>query len=171
MTALALAVASGALAHTPYRQWVVYRKKHLLLGTHRDDDAGYRTAKDAAAHLVEALPASKARVARAPAPSRLASLLATDQLDVAILKPSLAAEMAAGRNVFAAYGPIDLKTLLMLSDGRMLVAHARFPDEHAELVADALLGSALATKAAQADEPPLPWHPGVIDTLNAHAAN
>jgi len=41
----ALAVAAPAHAHTPYRQWVVYRKRHLLVGCHRGDAPAYPRAK------------------------------------------------------------------------------------------------------------------------------
>jgi len=39
--ALRLSVGAAAAlllsGHTPYRQWVVYRKKHLLIGCHKAD--------------------------------------------------------------------------------------------------------------------------------------
>jgi hypothetical protein len=42
-------VAAAALVmllggHTPYGQWVVYRKKHLVIGCHREDPATYELA-------------------------------------------------------------------------------------------------------------------------------
>ena len=43
-------------AHTPYGQWVVYRKKHLLIGAHRADPATYELAKKLAAVLAHSLP-------------------------------------------------------------------------------------------------------------------
>ena len=34
----ALAAAVLLSGHTPYGQWVVYRKKHLLIGCHKADE-------------------------------------------------------------------------------------------------------------------------------------
>ncbi len=52
--------------HTPYGQWVVYRKKHLLIGCHKADPETYDLAKRVVALLDAHLPAAKSRVARAP---------------------------------------------------------------------------------------------------------
>lgn len=158
--ALAVAGVGAARAHTPFRQWVVYRKKHLLIGCHRRDDEGYALAKSVAGELAARLPTSRARVARAPAPSRLASLLATDQLDVAVLDPATAAAMVRADGVFAAYGELPLRTLVVIQEGHALLAHARFPDDHASLVTDALQESPLAPASLQQGEPAAPWHPG-----------
>ncbi len=161
---LALRLAGGAAAavllsgHTPYGQWVVYRKKHLLIGCHRADPPTYDLAKQAVALLAEHLPAAKARVARAPDARRLASLLGTDQLEVAILDRERAAAMRAGSGRFAPYGPIALSLLTPL-EGRLLVSRADFPQRHAWLVTGALAGTDLAP-AAPAEDHGLPWHPG-----------
>lgn len=157
----ALLLADPAASHTPYGQWVVYRKAHLLVGCHRADATACALARDAAAHLAQRLPASKARTARAPAATRLASLLATDQLDVAVLTPPEIAGMTAGDGVFSAYGAIDLTTLALFPSGHALVAHARFPDEHALLVSKALDGSPLVPAASASSTPPTRFHPAV----------
>jgi hypothetical protein len=169
--ALSIAALAGAAfavpagAHTPYRQWVIYRKKHLLLGSHRDDPAGYRLAREAAEELAFHVPSSRARVARAPAATRLAGLIATDQLDIAVLEPDLVRAMSTGEGIFGAYGAIDLQTLIVFVDGRALVAHARFPDEHAAIVAEALVESPLAPLEAQFGSPPVPWHPAAQEIV------
>lgn len=145
--------------HTPYGQWVVYRKKHLLIGCHRKDPETYDVAKAVVAALASHLPAAKARVARAPHAGRLASLLGTEQMDVAVLGPADAAATAAGDGPFAAYGPVALRLLTPVDD-RLLVAGAAFPDRHAWLVTGALAGSALAPDPQARREAVLPWHPG-----------
>lgn len=165
LASIALMAAGPALAHTPYRQWVVYRQKHLMLGTHRGDPEGYRIAKRVADVLLEHLPASRARVARAPAATRLAGLLATGQLDVAVLQPASVAAMMTADGVFSAYGRVRLRTLAMLVDDRTLVAVADFPGPHAAAVTEALIGSPVAPAAAQKVEPPAPWHPGAREIL------
>jgi hypothetical protein len=153
--ALLLALlAAPAAAHTPYRQWVVYRRKHLLVGCHRDDAAGQAAARAAVTALEAHLPDARSRVARAPAATRLAALLATDQLDLAVLAPGEVSAMMAAEGPFAAYGRIPLTALAPLGAGHALLAHARFRDDHAALVSEAL-----AEEAADAP-PPAPWHPG-----------
>ena len=158
-----VALACGAAAaHTPYRQWVVYRRKHLLIGCHRDDDPAHAAARAAAAHLEEHLPTARARVARAPAATRLAALMATDQLDLAVLAPGEVEGMMTAAGPFSVYGRVPLTTLLPLGSDHALVAHARFPDDHAALVAEALRDAAVArTEPRREAAPPAPWHPGV----------
>jgi len=156
--ALLKAAGLGAAAlvlggHTPYRQWVVYRKKHLLIGCHRQDPRTYELAQDAVAVLDEHLPAASARVARAPHAGRLASLLGTEQLDVAVLAADQAAAMRVGSGAFEPYGPISLNLLSPLRD-RLLIARSDFPARHAWLVAEALMET---TRAGDAS---IPLHPG-----------
>jgi hypothetical protein len=139
LTALALLSLAGVTrAHTPYRQWVVYRRKHLLIGTTRADPDGYRLGKELAAVLVSELPESRARVARARDARRLASLMATGQLRVALLDTHGALAMAAGDPPFQDFGPQDLRVLLVM-ERRLLVAVAALPDRHAWLVTGTLL--------------------------------
>ena len=155
----ALAAAVLLSGHTPYGQWVVYRKKHLLIGCHRTDPPTYDLAKRAVALLEEHLPAAKARPARAPDARRLASLLGTEQLDVAILDGERAAAMRAGSGRFTPYGPVALNLLVPL-EGRLLVSRTDFPERHAWLVTGALAGTALAPAPEPADEHSVAWHPG-----------
>lgn len=171
---LGLRAAAGAAAavlltgHTPYGQWVVYRKKHLLIGCHRADPATYDLAKRVVGLLDEHLPAAKSRVARAPNAGRLASLLATAQMDVATLGPDDATAMLAGSGGFAAYGPVALRLLLPLEE-RLLVARADFPERHAWLVASALVGTALVPGGQGTDDLGVPWHPGARAFLEGRA--
>jgi len=170
----ALRLSAGAAAalllggHTPYGQWVVYRKKHLLIGCHKADPETYDQAKRVVALLAEHLPAAKSRVARAPDAGRLASLLGTAQMNVAILGPEDAAAMLRGAGRFEPYGAIALRVLTPV-DGRLLLARADFPERHAWLVTGALAG----TDLAPAPQPPgdsagdfdVPWHPGSLAFL------
>lgn len=155
--------------HTPYGQWVVYRKKHLLIGCHKDDPETYALAKRAVALLAEHLPAAKARVARAPFAGRLASLLGTDQLEVAVLGAGDARAMLRGEGAFAAYGPVPLRLLVPVGE-RLLVAHADFPGDHAALVTGALVGTALAPGAPAPAAPAVPWHPASRARVEGAAA-
>lgn len=154
LLALAGLASRAASAHTPYRQWEVYRKKHLLIGCHRQDLSTWEEAKTLVAMLDRHLPEARARVARAPRPARLASLMATEQLDVAVLAPDTASAMAAGAKAFSAYGPVPL-TLLGALPRHVLVARADFPAGHGWLVAEALDG-----RLAPAGHRVLPVHAG-----------
>jgi len=155
----AAAAALVLCGHTPYGQWVAYRKKHLLIGCHRADPETYSLAKAVVAELDAHLPAAKARVARAPHAGRLASLLGTEQMEVAVLDATDAAAMAAGSGPFAAYGPVAI-TLLAPVETKLLVARAGFPDRHAWLVTGALAGTDLTAAAQTGEGSLLPWHPG-----------
>ena len=112
----------NAQAHTLYGQWVVYRKKHLLIGCHRKDPLTFDLAKRIEAEFTHALPEAKARVARAPHPERLASLLGTDQLEIAVLAIAEAEAMAAGTGEFAPYGRQPLTLLADLQSAAVGLA-------------------------------------------------
>lgn len=157
LTGLAAGVAAPALGHTLYPQWVAYRRKHLLVGCHRKDMTTWHLAEALAAEINAALPEAKARVARAPHPERLASLLGTDQMEIAVLGPE-AVDLAAGEGRFAPYGLVPLRLLAGLGD-HALYAHGGFPDRHAWMVRAALHESALLDEAG---ETVLPWHPGAV---------
>jgi len=103
--------------------------------------------------LAEHLPAAKSRIARAPDAGRLASLLGTAQMAVAIL----------GR--FEAYGAVSLRLLLPIA-GRLLIARTDFPARHAWLVTGALAGTELAPAPQPGGgDPGIPWHPGSLTLL------
>lgn len=145
--ALGLILAAGAgaaAAHTPYRQWVVYRQRHLVIGSHRGDLRTFELAEAAVAALASALPEASARVARGPRAERMAALLGTGQLSVAVLAADEAAAMAAARPPFADYPPTPLAALAALEDPYALFARPDLPDGHAWLIAEALHWSGLA---------------------------
>ncbi len=148
-------------AHSPYRQWQVYRQKHLLILTSRTDPAGQELGRRVARVLADHLPASAARTTRAPGLGRVSSLLATGQLDVALLPRRAAAELARG---------LPLRTLVGL-DRHLLVCREDFPLRHAYLVAKTLSthGEELAGDSraplAPDSEAVIPVHPGAAAYL------
>jgi hypothetical protein len=154
-------VSSG---HTPYRQWMVYRQRHLLILTDRSDPPSYPLGKQIAAVLAARLPASKARVTRAPHTERIASLISSKQLDVALMSPPDATALAAGLPPFEAYGPVALRTLVVL-DGYLLICRNDFPARHAYAVTSTLdrHRDELPPIATDAEaSPPIPLHPGAL---------
>lgn len=154
-----LGIGTAALAgmgHTPYRQWQVYRQKHLLIGTQKADPGSYPLGQAIARQLVERLPESRARVTRGPDARRLASLLTTGQLDLILLEAGEVGALSGGEPPFGDYGPIELRTLAVF-DGYRLVTRPDFPAHHAWQIAQAL-------RQDPADLPatgPAPAHPGV----------
>ena len=154
-------VSSG---HTPYRQWMVYRQRHLLILTDRSDPPSYPLGKQVAAVLAAHLPASKARVTRAPHTERIASLISSKQLDVALMSPPDAVTLAAGLPPFEAYGPVALRTLIVL-DGYLLICREDFPARHAYVVTRTLdlhRDELTQVAAAGAESPAIPLHPGAV---------
>ena len=129
---------TSAYAHTPYKQWQVYRRKHLLIGCHKDVDLTYSLAKSIVSALDTHLPRASARVARAPTAGRIASLMATDQMDVAVVQPTAATMMFDGVGKFKPYGSIALNTLMHI-DSFALICRSDLPERHAWLIVDALL--------------------------------
>lgn len=151
-------------AHTPYRQWQVYRRRHLLIGTSKADAPTYPLGQRIAELLASELPESSARVARGPDPWRLASLLTSRQLEVVLLSSADVAALRDGGAPFEAFGPTALNALFAFGD-YFLVCRPDFPPHHAYLVvetlsahADAIAGSAPADPLAS----PVPIHPGAL---------
>lgn len=158
--ALAALAAGAAGAHTPYGQWTVYRRRNLFLVAARSDAAAVALAERLAADLARELPASHARMTRAADPVRVASLLATGQLDVAVLARGEAAAMFAGSGPYAAVGPVPLRALAGLGQ-HLLVATEDFPPRHAYLLAQAVAHLDVAGAEPAASAPlPVPEHEG-----------
>lgn len=154
----------AASAHTPYRQWQIYRRKHLLIGTSKADAATYPLGQEIAEVLATHLPESSARVTRGPDPWRLASLLTTGQLDVVLLSGEDVAALRDGAPPFEAFGRTELRTLFRFGD-HWLVTRPDFPAHHAFEVARTLgeqAGTIEAANPAGSNTSPVPVHPGAL---------
>lgn len=136
-TGLAATTYLVAGGHTPYRQWTVYRRKHLLIGTCRADEPTYALGKHIAATLEEHLPESKARVSRAPDQRRLASLITTGQLEIMLFSSADTTALRDGAPPFEDFGATPLTAVFTFGD-HLLVTRPDFPDRHAWLVAKTL---------------------------------
>jgi hypothetical protein len=146
--ALVAAAWLATAGHTPYRQWQVYRRRHLLIGTSKADAPTYPLGQRVAELLATHLPESSARVTRGPDPWRLASLLTTGQLEVVLLSASDVAALRDGRAPFAAFGPTDLNALFAFGD-YFLVCRPDFPAHHAYQVVQTLADNAALIAGAR----------------------
>lgn len=165
---LGVAAAAALLAggHTPYEQWVVYRRRVLLIGSSRDDPEGYRLGGQIADVLAREIPESRARVSRAPNAGRLAGLIATGQMDFAVLPWPDGVALASGQPPFTDFEGVAL-TGLFGFESHVLACVAAVPATHAYLISGVLdrvverdSGSGFAmAKAGGA----LSLHPGARD--------
>ncbi|MGJ3246048.1 MAG: hypothetical protein ACFE0I_08245 [Elainellaceae cyanobacterium] len=131
------AIAFPLIAHAPYPQWNVYRKRYLFILTSKSDAPTFAMGKAIAQTLATYLPESKARVSRAPDPQRIASLLNTHQMEIAIVSKPDAIAMVQGTPPFASFGGIPLYSLADLGD-YLLVSSDDFSNRHAQVVTETL---------------------------------
>lgn len=158
------------LGHAPYPQWNVYRKRNLFILASRTDAPSYELGKAIAQNLATHLVKSHAHIARTPDMGRIASLLSTEQVELAVLPIDIATQMTNGTAPFEGYGAIPL-TALRRYDPYVLVAHAHMPDHHAYQVTQTLAqypleaeAQSIATETAETMLP-FDFHPGAIAYL------
>lgn len=147
-TALGLSAAlllplRDVMAHTPYRQWDIFRKRYLqILSSHSDLD-GDAMADAWVARLRDHLPLSNAMVSRARDVARVASLLKTNQAKLAVLSHAHARAMYEASAPFEDYRPMPLQ--VMIDNGsHLLVARDDLPLHHGYALTGALLEEASA---------------------------
>jgi hypothetical protein len=174
-TALKLGLAGAAWllcgAHTPYGQWQVYRRRHLMIGTSRADAPTYPLGQRVAEVLATYLPESSARVTRGPDAWRLASLLTSGQIEVVLLTTAALVALRDGSTPFEAFGATRLCSLVVFGGqggAHWLVCRPDFPDRHAYLVVETLAIHGDLTLGGRTPDPatsPVPLHPGVLAYL------
>ena len=130
--------ALPAWAHTPYRQWDIFRKRHMQLLTSHSDLEGDKVADIWVEVLAETLPLSHALVSRARDINRVAALLKTNQAKLAILSYAHADAMFNGRAPFEEFNPMPLQVLLDTGD-HVLVARDDLPLHHGYVVTAGLM--------------------------------
>ena len=158
--AAVLVSGRSVLAHTPYRQWKIYRQRHLMIGASREDAATYPKAKEIQAFLETHLPEASARVARARTRRRLADLLETDQIRIVLLSIDDAIALGRGRPPFRS--PVAVRTLWRFGE-HALVVRPSFPPAHAWMLARTFAenGAAPAGSSPTSAHPEIPLHEGV----------
>jgi hypothetical protein len=166
--------AAGAAAiwlcgHAPYGQWGVYRRRYLLILTSRADPPSFELGKRVAEVLADRLPSSNAQVSRAPNKERIASLISSHQLDVALMRRDDAAALRQGQPPFAGHGPVKLFTIVGVGEF-LLACRDDFAARHAWLIAEAFdkgrdaLPELLLPRASSSEPPDarIPLHPGAL---------
>jgi hypothetical protein len=176
---LSLTIAAGSglvlMGHSPYRQWQVYRKQRLIIVTAVDAAEASAIGDALAALLATELPESRAMAARARDSIEIVKLLASGQLDLALLSPADARQALEGRGRFAENGAVALRALANLGS-QLFVCLADFPTPRAHELARTVAehGRSLERTAAAAalrDAAPrgaeeavtIPWHPGALE--------
>ena len=138
MSAALLSVT--AKAHSPWGQYAVYRQKHLLVLSTRDDLKSYGYSKLLVEVINKEAPEAKARPARAVNLERAYNLLRTDQFQFALLSSGNIESMRTAIGPFEDRPPVDLKTIYQF-DELEFVVRAEFPSELVGIITDAVLSN------------------------------
>jgi hypothetical protein len=135
--AIALFPLIPPLAHTPFPQWKVYRKLHLFIVVNREDPVAYELGQAIAHTLADEIPESRARVTRARDAIRLASLISTEQLDVALVPTSELMAWQRHQSPYDQLQPTQLKELFEVND-YVLISRDDFLPEHSTWIKQTL---------------------------------
>jgi len=129
-----------ALAHSPWGQYQVYRQKHLLVLSTRDDLQSYPYSKKLVEALNKSVPESKARPARAINLERAYNLLRTNQFQFALLSKTNVEMMRNASDQFQGKNKVDLKTIYEFGDLEFVV-QPDFPEDLVAVVTHGVLES------------------------------
>jgi TRAP-type uncharacterized transport system substrate-binding protein len=177
---LRLTVAGGlwlALsAHSPYRQWEVHRKTRLVLLVSATEKQSVLLGSMLAAIYVQHLPESRATMARARDNNDVVRLMASKQLDVALLRERDAYAALVGEGPYADSGAPRLRALAVLGD-YVFVCRDDLPAASAYMLTETLaerwrdIDPALV-RAAPSPRPAntlqIPLHPGALEYYRDH---
>ena len=132
-----MAAAGCALAlltaHSPYRQWEVYRKSRLVIVASFEEQEAVRLGRRLADALARHIPQSRAMLARARDTNDMFRLLGSKQLDMALVGEADAHAAAGG----ASGGKIPLRSLARIGP-YLLVCREEFPRANAYEIAETL---------------------------------
>jgi TRAP-type uncharacterized transport system substrate-binding protein len=149
-------------------QWKRSGAGDLLLYINGQDPGSGEIGEMLAKQLRKVLPESGARVAREPTAARVASVLSTEQGNLAVIAYDIALEMYRGQPPFQAVGPIELRVLVE-NYKYQVVCRADFRRDPGYLVAEALMKDPEPLKltvperpAARAGRDSIPTHPGAL---------
>lgn len=152
------------VGHTPFPQWKVYRQRHMFIAIDRSDAAAADLGHALVDILDRDLPEAEAKITRAINAVGIASLLSTEQLDVALMRKPDAVAWAQGTAAFQAIEPVSLRTLVDLGD-YLLLCRANFPDHHAAVISHALAHAGLARSTALPSTQAAPQEDAITATI------
>lgn len=177
---LRAALAAGAwlvlTGHSPYRQWEVHRKARLVLLVSRSEEPSVLLGRTLAALYAERLPESRATMARARDSNDVVRLIASKQLDVALLREREAYAALAGEGRYAQGGSVALRALAVLGE-YVFVCRDDLPNASAYMLTEVLAESwreidPALVGAAKSPRPggtlPVPLHPGALQYYRDH---
>jgi len=157
------------------RQWRRSRAGDLLLYINAQDPGSDEIGEMLAKQLRKLLPESGARVAREPTAVRVASVMGTQQGNLAVIAYDIAREIYRGNPPFTAARPIELRVLVENFKYQVL-CRADFERDRAYLVTEALMKDPELLKLRVPDRPAgttsrdsVPTHPGALAFLNGEA--
>ena len=164
------------LAHTPYRQWVVYRSQRLLIVAGRAEPEAFPLTERLVGDLLRIIPETKAEAARTPTLRHITRLLLSRQIPLAVVTEEQAQLMFLGEGEGRAEGPVPLRVLAFLQEPYVLVSHVEYDRDRAYLVVSGLFdgeGSqalssrdrTLAAMIARSRAIQVPLHSGLLDFL------
>ena len=84
------------LGHAPWGQWQVYRQRHMLFLSTREDKPSYPFSKTLVSIIELYLPEASPKPARAKDYRTVHGLLSTDQMPVAVLSKNVAKSLILG---------------------------------------------------------------------------
>jgi TRAP-type uncharacterized transport system substrate-binding protein len=175
---LALAGGSWLLltGHSPYRQWDVYRKVRLVVVVDAEDATSVRLGEAIAGALAKHLPESRAMMARARDLNDLVRLVASKQLDTALMREDDAWAASRGAERFKDNGSVPLRTLAELG-AHVFVCRDDLPEAAAYRLAETVAQrwmeiSAGMPNPARGPKPVqparIPLHPGANEYYDDH---
>ena len=162
--------------HSPYRQWEVYRKTRLVLLTSAADPQSVQLGSALAKMYLQHLPESRATMARARNGNDLVRLLASRQLDIAVMREPDAHAALAGQAPYADSGGVRLRALAALGE-HLFVCREEVPNGSAYMLIEALaagwgdIDPTLVHKAASprpGAKLAIPLHPGAAEYYRDH---
>lgn len=162
--------------HSPYRHWEVHRKTRLVLLANAADAASVELGSELAKMYLQRLPESRAMMARARDGNDLVRLLASKQLEVAVMRAADAHAALTGEAPYADSGGVRLRALAVLGE-HLFVCREELSKGSAYMLVEALaagwgeLSAVLVGKAAgprPAGKTGIPLHPGAEEYYRDH---
>ena len=154
-----LSLSGFVNAHTPYRQWKVVRKKHLLIYSNREDLRTDELAEQVNKVLKHFLPDAKSMVARGRNYKRIASILTTGQGMLALFKKDEAQKLFNGKYPYKGYSGQHIRLICQIDD-YFLLSNTSFKNDHAILVYDTLIDH--HSNTIKISDTPIPLHSALV---------